>query len=219
MRAAKPIDPIRFQYELQYIDLGPVSGTDEAGRGPLAGPVSTASVVFPREIIEAGAAGCLADIDPMLNRINDSKKVTESVRDALYDVIISHAEAYSIQLVQHDVIDTINILEATKQGMTDSILQVAPRTALVDAVKLVVPQVDVVPIIKGDAVSYTIGAASILAKVTRDRLMEEMDALYPQYGFGGHKGYGTRDHIVAIEQYGLCPIHRRSFCKRFVEDD
>ena len=219
MRAAKPIDPIRFQYELQYIDLGPVSGTDEAGRGPLAGPVSTASVVFPREIIEAGAAGCLADIDPMLNRINDSKKVSESIRDALYDVIISRAEAYSIQLIQHDTIDEINILEATKHGMKTSILDVAPKTALIDAVKLDIPDVNLVPLIKGDAISYTIGADSILAKVTRDRIMEEMDKLYPEYGFAGHKGYGTKSHIDAIKQYGLSPIHRRSFCKNFMNND
>lgn len=219
MAVSKPIDPIRFKYELQYISSGPVSGTDEAGRGPLAGPVSTASVVFPREIIEAGASGCLADIDPMLNKINDSKKVSESTRDALYDIIIKYASAYSVQLIQEDVIDDINILEATKQGMKNSILQVAPVTALVDAVKLDIPDVNLVPIIKGDALSYTIGAASILAKVARDRIMEEMDELYPQYGFAGHKGYGTKSHIQAIQQYGLCPIHRRSFCTRIKVND
>lgn len=219
MAVIKTIDPIRFQYELQYIDLGPVSGTDEAGRGPLAGPVSTASVVFPREIIEAGAKGCLADIDPLLNKVNDSKKLSEATRDLLYDVIISHAEAYSIHLITHETIDEINILEATKQGMRDSILEVAPKTALIDAVKLNVPDVNLVPLIKGDAISYTIGAASILAKVTRDRIMEDMDKLYPEYGFAGHKGYGTKTHIAAIKEYGLSPIHRRSFCKNFVNND
>ncbi len=215
MGKINPIDPIKFSYETTYIDLGPVSGTDEAGRGPLAGPVSVATVTFPRDIIEAGTAGCLGDFDPMLNRINDSKKISESVREALYDLIIKYAQAYSVQLLDREIIDTINILEATKQGMRDSITHVAPTTALIDAVKLDIPGVKVVPIIKGDALSYTIGAASILAKVTRDRIMVEMDRLYPEYGFARHKGYGTADHIEAIRKYGLTPIHRRSFCTKF----
>ncbi len=219
MRKINPIDPIKFNYETTYIDMGPVSGTDEAGRGPLAGPVSVASVTFPRDIIEAGASGCLADFEPMLNRINDSKKISESVREALYDLIIKYAQSYSVQLLDREIIDSINILEATKQGMRDSILQVTPATALVDAVKLDIPGVNVVPIIKGDAMSYTIGAASILAKVTRDRIMLEMDELYPEYGFAKHKGYGTADHIEAIRKYGLTPIHRRSFCTKFSRDE
>ncbi|MBR2901757.1 MAG: ribonuclease HII [Clostridia bacterium] len=219
MRKINPIDPIKFNYETTYIDLGPVSGTDEAGRGPLAGPVSVASVTFPRDIIEAGASGCLADFDPMLNSINDSKKISESVREALYDLIIKYAQSYSVQLLDREIIDSINILEATKQGMRDSILQVTPATALVDAVKLDIPGVNVVPIIKGDAMSYTIGAASILAKVTRDRIMLEMDELYPEYGFAKHKGYGTADHIEAIRKYGLTPIHRRSFCTKFSRNE
>ncbi len=219
MRRIKTLDPIRFEYEAGYISGGRVSGTDEAGRGPLAGPVSVATVAFPREIIEAGRAGCLADIEPMLNRVNDSKKLSEQAREELFDVIKERAEKWSVRLLDSETIDRINILEATKLGMADSIRETAPRTALIDAVKLEVPGVQIVPIIKGDALSFSIGAASILAKVTRDRIMADMDREYPQYGFAAHKGYGTAAHIAAIREFGLCPIHRRSFCRNFTDNE
>ena len=176
-----------------------ICGIDEAGRGPLAGPVVVAGVIMPQ--------------DSMI----DSKKVTEKRREKLYDLILDEAISYSIAVIGHDIIDKINILNATKQGVTEVIdgLDVKPDLILVDALQHINTRgIPYEPIIKGDAKCYNIAAASIIAKVTRDRIMREWDEIYPQYGFISHKGYGTAKHIAAIKEYGLCPIHRRSFTKR-----
>ncbi len=185
-----------------------ICGIDEAGRGPLAGPVVVASVIMPE--------------DSMIEGVNDSKKVSEKKREVLYDKIKEEAISYGIGISWHDEIDKINILEATKKSVTESIAQLKtkPEIILVDALKnintLGIPYHS---IIKGDAKVYAISAASILAKVTRDRIMREMDEIYPQYGFARHKGYGTAKHMEAIRNYGLCPIHRRSFTKNIVKNN
>lgn len=182
-----------------------ICGIDEAGRGPLAGPVVIASVIMP--------------IDSMIEGVNDSKKISEKKREKLYDLIIKEAIAYGVGIVEQDVIDEINILNATKKGLTLSLkeLNKKPDLILVDALNhidtLGVPYES---IIKGDAKSYSIAAASIIAKVTRDRIMREWANVYPQYGFEKHKGYGTANHIQAIKEFGLCPLHRRSFVKNII---
>ena len=157
--------------------------------------------------------------DSMIEGVNDSKKVSEKKRELLYDKIIEEAISYSVAIIGQDVIDDINILNATKHGVTSVVkgLDVRPDLIIIDALQHI--DTDGVPyesIIKGDAKCYSIGAASILAKVTRDRIMREWDEIYPQYGFAKHKGYGTAAHIAAIKEHGLCPIHRRSFTKNFV---
>ena len=181
-----------------------ICGIDEAGRGPLAGPVVVAGVIMPQ--------------DSMIEGINDSKKVTEKRREKLYDVIKEEAISYSIAVIDHHVIDDINILNATKQGVTEVVdgLDVKPDLIIVDALTHINTRgIPYEPIIKGDAKCYNIAAASILAKVTRDRIMRQWDEIYPQYGFAAHKGYGTARHIAAIKEYGLCPIHRLTFTKQF----
>ena len=183
-----------------------ICGIDEAGRGPLAGPVVVASCIMPEE--------------SMIEGVNDSKKVSEKKRELLYDKIIEEAISYSVAIISEKEIDDINILNATKKGLTSSIagLDVKPDLILVDALdKIDTLGIPYKPIIKGDALVYSISAASIIAKVTRDRIMRQMDEIYPEYGFAGHKGYGTAKHIAAIKEYGLCDIHRRSFTKNFVE--
>ncbi len=184
-----------------------VAGIDEAGRGPLSGPVVCACCVMP-----------MNDGD-MIDGINDSKKISEKKREKLFEEIKEKAISYSIAVIPPEVIDDINILQATILGMKNSFegLNVKPDILLVDAVKLDV-YCKVLPIIKGDATSYNIAASSILAKVTRDRLMREYDKQYPQYGFAKHKGYGTAAHIKAIKEIGPCPIHRRSFIKNFIKE-
>ena len=182
-----------------------ICGIDEAGRGPLAGPVVVAGVIMPQ--------------DSMIEGINDSKKVSEKKREKLYDLIIEEAISYSIAIIGHDVIDDINILNATKSGVTKVVdeLDLKPDLIIVDALTHINTRgIPYEPIIKGDAKCYNIAAASILAKVTRDRIMREWDEVYPQYGFISHKGYGTAKHIDAIKKYGLCPIHRKTFTKNFV---
>ena len=182
-----------------------ICGIDEAGRGPLAGPVVVAGVIMPE--------------DSMIEGVNDSKKVSEKKRELLYDKIIEEALAYSVAIIGQDVIDEINILNATKSGVTKVIeeLDVKPDLILIDALEHIDTKgIPYESIIKGDAKCYSISAASIIAKVTRDRIMREWDNVYPQYGFIQHKGYGTAKHIAAIKEYGLCPIHRRSFTKKFV---
>lgn len=190
-----------FNYDKSFAVEG-LAGVDEAGRGPLAGPVVTAC--------------CMLPLDEMIKGINDSKKVSEKKREKLFDEIISKAN-YAISIVDCETIDDINILAATKKAMTECIekMPVKPQLVLVDAVDLDV-DVKLKSIIKGDATSYNIAAASILAKVTRDRIMREMDALYPEYGFAKHKGYGTKEHIDALIKYGPCPIHRMTFIKNFI---
>lgn len=182
-----------------------ICGIDEAGRGPLAGPVVVAGVIMPQ--------------DSMIEGINDSKKVSEKKREKLYDLIIEEAISYSVAIIGHDVIDDINILNATKSGVTKVVdeLDLKPDLIIVDALTHINTRgIPYEPIIKGDAKCYNIAAASILAKVTRDRIMREWDEVYPQYGFISHKGYGTAKHIDAIKEYGLCPIHRKTFTKNFV---
>ena len=182
-----------------------ICGIDEAGRGPLAGPVVVASVIMPADSIIEG--------------VNDSKKVSEKKREKLYDLILEEAISYGVGIIGQDEIDDINILNATKKGLTMSLkeLDKKPDLIIVDALThidtLGIPYES---IIKGDAKCYSIAAASIIAKVTRDRIMREWDKVYPQYGFAKHKGYGTAMHIAAIKEYGLCPIHRRSFTGHFI---
>ena len=196
-----------LDYELEYFNNGVklIAGVDEAGRGPLAGPVCAAAAIMP------------LDKDKIIEEINDSKKLTEKKREALYDKIISTAIAYKIVLIDEKTIDEINILNATKKGMKEAILglSVKPELVLLDAVNLDL-DIKSESIIKGDAKSYNIAAASILAKVTRDRLMLELDKIYPEYNFKKHKGYGTKEHIENLKKYGKCDIHRDSFIKNFV---
>ena len=182
-----------------------ICGIDEAGRGPLAGPVVIAGVIMPE--------------DSMIEGVNDSKKVSEKKREILYDKIIEEAISYSVAIIGQDVIDEINILNATKKGLTNVVggLDVRPDLIIVDALEHIDTKgIPYESIIKGDAKCYSIAAASILAKVTRDRIMREWDLVYPQYGFAKHKGYGTAFHIQAIKEYGLCPIHRKSFTKKIL---
>ena len=182
-----------------------ICGIDEAGRGPLAGPVVVAGVIMPK--------------DSMIEGVNDSKKVSEKKREKLYDVILEEAISYSVAIIGQDVIDDINILNATKQGVTKVVeeLDVKPNLILVDALTHINTKgIPYDSIIKGDAKCYNIAAASIIAKVTRDRIMRQWDEIYPQYGFINHKGYGTAKHIEAIKEYGPCPIHRKTFIKNFV---
>lgn len=182
-----------------------ICGIDEAGRGPLAGPVVVASVIMPK--------------DSMIEWVNDSKKVTEKRREELYDKIINESIAYGIGIVDEKEIDELNILNATKKGLTESIkeLQVKPDLIMVDALHDInTLQIPYMSLIKGDAKCYSIAAASILAKVTRDRIMRKYDELYPEYGFAGHKGYGTSAHIAKIKEIGPCPIHRKTFIKNFI---
>ena len=182
-----------------------ICGIDEAGRGPLAGPVVVAGVIMPK--------------DSMIEGVNDSKKVSEKKREKLYDLILEEAISYSVAVIGQDVVDEINILNATKQGVTNVVeeLDVKPDLILVDALTHINTKgIPYDSIIKGDAKCYNIAAASIIAKVTRDRIMRQWDEIYPQYGFVNHKGYGTAKHIQAIKEYGPCPIHRRSFIKKFV---
>ena len=180
-------------------------GIDEAGRGPLAGPVVVGTVILPR--------------DSFIEGVNDSKKVSEKKREILYDKIIEEAISYSVAIIGQDVIDDINILNATKQGVTSVVkgLDVRPDLIIIDALQHI--DTDGVPyesIIKGDAKCYSIAAASIIAKVTRDRIMRTWDEIYPEYGFEKHKGYGTAAHIKAIKEFGPTPIHRKSFIKNFI---
>ena len=183
-----------------------IAGIDEAGRGPLAGPVVIGIAIMPE--------------NSMIEGVNDSKKVSEKKREKLYDLITQEAIAWNVGIADQNEIDEINILNATKLALTRAIdgLKIKPDLILVDALTnintLGIPYKS---IIKGDAKEYSIAAASILAKVTRDRMMREYDEIYPQYGFSGHKGYGTAKHIAAIKEYGPCILHRKSFIKNFIK--
>ena len=191
-------------YEKKYDDCGYICGIDEVGRGPLAGPVVAGAVILPK--------------DCKILYINDSKKLSAKKREKLYDVIMEQAVAVGIGMASPQRIDEINIMQATYEAMREAIqkLSVKPDILLNDAVTI--PQVDIrqIPIIKGDAKSISIGAASIVAKVTRDRLMEEYAKALPEYDFASNKGYGSAAHIAALKQYGPSPIHRNSFIKNFV---
>ena len=189
-----------FNKGIQYI-----AGIDEAGRGPLAGPVVVASVILKP--------------DSMIEGVNDSKKVSENKREKLYELITEEALSYGVGIVYQEEIDEINILQATKKALTESLkkLEIKPNIIMVDALtEIETMGIPYKSIIKGDAKCYSIAAASIIAKVTRDRLMREWDKIYPEYGFAGHKGYGTSAHIAAIKKYGPCPLHRKTFIKNLI---
>ena len=192
------------KYEDENRQFGLLCGIDEVGRGPLAGPVYAAAVILPE------------DVDILY--INDSKKLSAAKREELYDEIMEKAVSVSIGVVSEKRIDEINILQATYEAMRQAIKEskVQPQLMLNDAVTI--PEIDIpqVAIIKGDAKSISIGAASIIAKVTRDRMMVEYDEIYPEYHFASNKGYGSSEHIEALKKYGPCPIHRKSFIGNFV---
>ena len=205
----------KIERELYQKGVKSICGIDEAGRGPLAGPVVVASVIMPE--------------GSMIEGVNDSKKVSEKKREKLYEQIIEEAVAYGVAIIDQNEIDRINILNATKEGLTLCIKELEkdlkeknrgiekPEIILVDALtKIDTDHIPYQSIIKGDAKSYSIAAASIIAKVTRDRIMRQWDEVYPEYGFAKHKGYGTAMHISAIKQYGICPLHRKTFVKNFI---
>ena len=190
-------------YDLQYRQNGlVVAGMDEVGRGPLAGNVVTACVVMPE--------------DPVIPWIDDRKKLSESRREKVFEEIMKHALYVGVGEISPEEIDRINILEATKNAMRKAASEVPADIFLVDAVTKLGLKGKEIPIIKGDATSYSIAAASIVAKVIRDRQMIELDKLYPEYGFARNKGYGTKEHIDALKRIGPCPVHRRSFITHFV---
>lgn len=193
-----------FAYEREYAAYQTICGIDEVGRGPLAGPVVASAVILPK------------DCDILY--INDSKKLSEKKREMLYDEIMEKAVTVGIGIVGPERIDEINILQATYEAMREAIskLSVQPDLLLNDAVKIPGVTLPQVSIIKGDAKSASIGAASIIAKVTRDRMMVEYDSIFPEYGFAANKGYGTAVHIEALKELGPTPIHRRSFISNFV---
>lgn len=193
-------------YEEAYGEFEFICGIDEVGRGPLAGPVVAGAVILPR--------------DCRILYINDSKQLSEKKREELYDVIIREAVSCAVGYATPERIDEINILQATYEAMREAIgkLSPTPDILLNDAVTIPGVPIRQIPIIKGDAKSISIGAASILAKVTRDRLMVEYDKVFPEYGFAGNKGYGSAAHIEALKKYGPTPIHRRSFIKNFVTE-
>lgn len=183
-----------------------ICGIDEAGRGPLAGPVVVAACIMPK--------------DSMIEGVNDSKKVSEKKREALYEIITKEAISYGVGIIDHKEIDRINILNATKEGLTMAVKELNPKPNLiiVDALtKIDTMGIPYESIIKGDAKCYSISCASIIAKVTRDRIMRQWDEVFPQYGFSKHKGYGTAEHIKALKEYGPSPIHRKTFITHFVK--
>ena len=192
------------KYEKEYDSFCYIAGIDEVGRGPLAGPVVAGAVILPK------------DCDILY--INDSKKLSAAKREELYDEIMEKAVAAELGMIEPERIDEINILQATYEAMRQAVGKLNPQPDLLlnDAVTIPNLLMKQVPIIKGDAKSISIGAASIIAKVTRDRLMEEYDRIFPQYGFASNKGYGSAEHIAAIKKYGPTPIHRRSFIGNFI---
>lgn len=202
----KAVEMLDFEREYTAKGFSAICGMDEVGRGPLAGPVVVCALVMPLEE------------DKLIDGVDDSKKLTEKRREALYDKILAVAKAVAIVRVEPEEIDEINILEATKKAMRKAVDEIKDKTdlAFVDAVKLDLP-VPEVAIIKGDAKSYNIAAASIIAKVYRDRIMREYAEIYPEYDFASNKGYGTAKHIAALKEFGATPVHRRSFIKNFVQ--
>jgi len=186
---------LKYENEARTAGYSRILGVDEAGRGPMAGPLVVGGVIFPEDFYD--------------ERINDSKKLTEKKREALYDFIIENALAYQIEVLSVEEVDTLNVYEASRTGMKRIVESVEPDFTLSDAMPL--GDIPHLSIIKGDAKSLSIGAASILAKVTRDRIMKEYGKQYPEYGFEKHKGYATKAHKEALEKYGVTPIHRKSF--------
>ncbi len=197
---------LMFSYEREHPEAELICGIDEVGRGPLAAPVVAGAVILPK--------------DCGLLYLNDSKKLSEKKREELYTQIMENAVSVGLGFVSPERIDEVNILNATYEAMREAIskLSCVPQLLLNDAVTIPGVEIPQLPIIKGDAKSASIATASIVAKVTRDRLMTEMDTVYPGYGFAAHKGYGTAAHIAALKELGPCPIHRRSFIGKFVTD-
>lgn len=194
-----------YETKLHETGLAYIAGIDEAGRGPLAGPVTVGAVILKP--------------DSFIEGINDSKKISETRREKLYEKITDEAIAWSVGIVDQKEIDEINILNATKKALVLALedLKVKPERLLIDALEHIDTKgIPYTSIIKGDAKIYSIGAASIIAKVTRDRIMREYDEVYPVYGFAKHKGYGTSAHIEAIKKYGPCPLHRKTFITHFI---
>ena len=192
------------KFEKELVQKQIFAGIDEAGRGPLAGPVVAAAVIMP------------ADCSVLY--VNDSKKLSAAKREELFDQILDQAICAGIGMASPGRIDEINILQATYEAMREAVSQLSPKPEALVNDAVVIPGLSVMQkaVIKGDAKCYSIAAASIIAKVTRDRMMEQYDSLYPEYGFASHKGYGSAAHIAALKQYGPCPIHRRSFIGNFV---
>mgnify|MGYP001096833943 CR=1 FL=1 len=193
-------------YEEKYGDCDFICGIDEAGRGPLAGPVVAGAVILPKNC--------------RILYVNDSKQLTEKKREELYDVILEQAVSWGAGYASPERIDEINILQATYEAMREAVAKLDPQPDILLNDAVTIPGVGIrqIPIIKGDARSLTIGAASIIAKVTRDRLMREYDRIFPEYGFAANKGYGSAAHMEALKKYGLTPIHRRSFLKNIISD-
>lgn len=200
--------PDKLFFEKSYLAQGAkyICGVDEVGRGPLAGPVTVCAVIM--------------DLDKIVDGVDDSKKLSEKKREKLFDPIVNAAIAKSVVSLDNEYIDEVNILNATKDAMKRAIesLDVRPDVVLVDAVNLDIPY-KTHAIIKGDSLSYSIGCASIIAKVTRDGFMKKLDEVYPGYGFASNKGYGSAQHIAAIKEKGPCPVHRRTFIKNFISED
>ena len=192
-------------YEKEYAGYTYICGIDEAGRGPLAGPVVAAAVILPK--------------DARLLYVNDSKQLSEKKREELYDVIMREAVSVGVGIASPERIDEINILQADYEAMRDAVSQLTPQPDLLLNDAVIIPQLTMkqISIIKGDAKSLSIASASIIAKVTRDRLMYEYDKMYPEYDFASNKGYGSKAHIAAIKEHGACPIHRKTFIKNFIE--
>lgn len=202
-------DMFSFENEYSSKNYNLIAGMDEAGRGPLAGPVVCACVIMPLEV------------DKIIDGVNDSKKLTPKKREILFEKIKQIAICYKIEEVDNKKIDEINILNATKLCMQNAVknMEIKPDFVLVDYVHNLQLDVPNIVIVKGDAKSYSIACASILAKVYRDKLMEELDKKYPNYNFKKHKGYGTSEHIQKLKEYGKCDIHRNSFIKNFIGEE
>lgn len=190
-------------YERKYENEGLLCGVDEAGRGPLAGPVVAGAVILPK--------------DCEILYLNDSKKLTKRRRDLLYEEIMEKALAVGVGVVSHTRIDKINILQATYEAMRQAVGKLSPEPDILlnDAVTIPELSIKQIPIIKGDAKSVSIAAASVIAKVTRDRMMEDLESVYPGYGFASNKGYGSAAHIAALRERGPCEIHRKTFIRNF----
>ncbi len=204
---AKLCDLLSFERELWQQGFRLVAGVDEAGRGPLAGPVVAAAVILPHVWQHSG-------FDERLHDLNDSKQLTEAQRENFFSILTTHPEVrFAVAIVDAATIDRINILQATHRAMNEALanLEPQPEHVLVDGKPVKTMKLPNTAIVKGDAKSYSIAAASVLAKVTRDRMMVEFDRQFPAYGFAGHKGYGTPQHLAALAEHGPCPIHRRSF--------
>jgi len=207
MRSQPAIDRFVFERELLRQGVTLLAGVDEAGRGPLAGPVVAAAAMLPANWLESG-------LPSALKGLNDSKQLTPRQRERFFDALNSCGEVtFAVARMEADQVDEFNILQATHRAMNEALAALAPspQHALVDGTRVKTLRLPQTPIVKGDALSYSIAAASVLAKVTRDRLMEEYHERWPAYGFAEHKGYGTPQHLAALAEHGPCPIHRRSF--------